>query len=111
WTHFITDINEAKDLSIQDVLEHLQKNLETHLFPPKADGSEPHQCPDCRDGKLNLHLGRFGPFIACSNYPDCNFTRKLTETEAEEESSQEKFEERELGTDPTSGLPVRVKKG
>lgn len=111
WKDFISAIDQAKDLSIQDVLEHLQKDLEEHLFPAKSDGSNPHQCPDCKDGILNLRLGRFGPFIACSNYPECKYTRKLTQTEDEAEASQEKFEEKELGIDPKTGLPIRLKKG
>ena len=111
WKDFIAAIDGTKDLSIQEVLEQLQKDLEEHLFPSKADGSNPHQCPDCKDGLLNLRLGRFGPFIACSSYPECKYTRKLTESESEEETAEEKFEERELGTDPESDLIVRVKKG
>ncbi len=111
WKDFIAAIDGAKDLSIQEVLEHLQKDLEDHLFPPKADGSNSHQCPDCKDGLLNLRLGRFGPFIACSSYPECKYTRKLTEGDSEEESTEERFEKRELGVDPESELPVRVKKG
>lgn len=37
---------------------------------------EIRNCPQC-DGKLKLIYGRFGPFMGCSNYPDCNFTEKV----------------------------------
>lgn len=33
-------------------------------------------CPECR-GKLVLRNGKFGKFIGCSNYPNCNFTKSL----------------------------------
>jgi putative RecB family exonuclease len=31
-------------------------------------------CPRC-DGVLRERQGRFGPFLGCSNYPTCRFTR------------------------------------
>lgn len=33
-------------------------------------------CPEC-GGKLVLRKGKFGEFYGCSNYPRCNFTKKL----------------------------------
>ena len=38
-------------------------------------------CPE--DGwPLIMRFGRYGPFIACSNYPDCKYTRNLEEPAA-----------------------------
>jgi DNA topoisomerase I len=38
-------------------------------------------CPE--DGaQLRMRFGRYGPFIACSNYPDCKYTRNLEEPAA-----------------------------
>jgi DNA topoisomerase-1 len=36
-------------------------------------------CPECGSGLL-MRFGRFGPFIACSNYPECKYTRNVDET-------------------------------
>jgi DNA topoisomerase-1 len=33
-------------------------------------------CPEC-GGPLVMRFGRYGPFVGCSNYPDCGFTRDL----------------------------------
>ncbi len=33
-------------------------------------------CPSC-DGWLRNITGQYGPFLGCSNYPDCRYTRKL----------------------------------
>jgi ssDNA-binding Zn-finger/Zn-ribbon topoisomerase 1 len=33
-------------------------------------------CPMC-GSKLKLTEGRFGPFIGCTNYPNCKFTEKI----------------------------------
>ncbi len=45
----------------------------------KADGIDQEQlkgaCPEC-GGELILKDGRFGKFIACSNYPKCKFTKQ-----------------------------------
>ncbi len=34
-------------------------------------------CPDCEDGELLIRTGRRGPFIGCSNYPKCRYTRDM----------------------------------
>lgn len=34
-------------------------------------------CPQCREGRLMLRRGKFGRFIACDKYPDCNNTFKI----------------------------------
>ena len=33
-------------------------------------------CPKC-DGWLETRMGRFGRFLGCSNYPECDYTRNL----------------------------------
>ncbi|HEY9584015.1 MAG TPA: type I DNA topoisomerase [Candidatus Paceibacterota bacterium] len=42
------------------------------LAGPKETGE---LCPDCKTGKLLEREGRFGKFIACSNYPKCKFIK------------------------------------
>lgn len=34
------------------------------------------RCPECRIGVLMKKSGRYGPFVGCSNYPDCCFKLK-----------------------------------
>ena len=34
-------------------------------------------CPICGEGELFIRTGRFGPFIACQRYPECNATFSL----------------------------------
>ncbi len=47
------------------------------------------QCPGC-EGELIVKFGRFGKFIACSNYPECRYTEKTDEEKkiAEENSGE-----------------------
>lgn len=111
WVPFHQATDEAQNLKIQEVLEQLQKDLDHVLFPPSEDGSDPHICPLCKQGHLGLRLSKFGAFIGCSRYPECKYTRPLfPNAEGEYEAQEEPFE-RELGTDPTSGQAVTVKKG
>ncbi len=51
----------------------------SEIPPPKEIGEA---CPECKDGKLILREGRFGPFIACSNFPKCKFVKQDPEQEA-----------------------------
>jgi DNA topoisomerase-1 len=34
-------------------------------------------CPKCKEGQLVNKLGRFGRFISCDRYPDCDYSRNL----------------------------------
>ena len=111
WVAFHEAIDKAKDLKIQEVLEQLQKDLDPFLFPALEDGKDPHICPRCGKGHLGLRLSKFGAFIGCSEYPECKYTRPLLIPEGGEDQSREEPLDRLLGTDPKSGLEVRVKRG
>ena len=56
---------------------------------PKETGE---LCPKCgglpagRQGKLMEREGKFGKFVACSNYPKCKFIKKSAEQEAKEKT-------------------------
>ncbi len=43
--------------------------------PPPQPG-EGEVCPQCGEGTLVAKRGRFGPFVGCSRYPDCNYIKK-----------------------------------
>ncbi|HEX7184112.1 MAG TPA: type I DNA topoisomerase [Thermoanaerobaculia bacterium] len=56
------------------------KDLETageQMPNVKKDGVPLDEtCPQ-DGGQLLMRFGRYGPFIACSNYPECNYTRNV----------------------------------
>ncbi len=35
------------------------------------------KCPDCEKGELLIKEGRYGKFVACSNFPECKYTKNL----------------------------------
>jgi DNA topoisomerase-1 len=107
WRDFIAAVDETKDLKISQVIDALDALLAPHLFPPRADGGDPRQCPNCGTGRLTLKLSKFGAFIGCSNYPECRYTRPLSMPgEAAADIGTKK-----LGEDPQTGLEVTLRSG
>ena len=118
WTAFHGATEEAKTLSGQDVRQRIDEALGPHFFPPDAAGSDEHarRCTACGTGRLSLNFGRYGAFIACSNYPECRYTRPLevraggAEGEGGDEADAGEFP-RILGKDPETGQEVSLRKG
>ena len=102
WRDFIAAVDDIKELRVTQVIDALDEMLAPHLFPPRADGTDPRKCPNCDNGRLSLKLGRFGGFIGCSNYPECRFTRQLSAgNDGDGDGGM-----RKLGEDPETGLEV-----
>ena len=79
WRDFSAAVAETADLRIGEVLEKIDEFLAPHLYPPRADGSDPRICPTCGTGRLHLKTARSGgAFIGCGNYPECRFTRAIS---------------------------------
>ena len=112
WEEFSRAVDQTKDLKISDVIAALDEDLGPHFFPPKADGSDPRGCPACGNGRLGLKLGRYGSFIGCSNYPACQYTRRLA-IENGEEAAADTLKEgmRVLGHHPETGEEITVRRG
>jgi DNA topoisomerase-1 len=111
WTDFSAAVGETKDLKISDVIDALDADLGPHFFPPREDGTDPRSCPACGDGRIGLRLGRFGSFIGCSNYPACQYTRKLAIDGGENPDDTLKDGMRVLGHNPTTGEEITLKRG
>src|SRR5215467_1003478 len=59
WREFIGAVDDIKDLRVGEVLDALNDMLAPHVFPARADGVDPRQCPGCGNGRLSLKLGKF----------------------------------------------------
>src|SRR6476620_1883644 len=77
WRDFRPKAGEVMDQKPSEITAALDEFLSPWLYPPRADGSDPRTCPQCGNGRLSLRGGKFGAFVACSNYPDCRYTQKF----------------------------------
>ena len=109
WRDFKPKTAEVMEARPSDVTAALDTFLEPFLFPEKGDGSDPRLCPNCENGRLALRGGRFGAFVACSNYPECKYTRRFAQGGAEEAANDGGTEV--LGVDPDSGEEVTRRSG
>jgi DNA topoisomerase-1 len=108
WTDFHAKAEEIGALRTREVLDALDGALAPFLYPPKADGGDARVCPTCGNGRLSLKTSRFGPFVGCSNYPECRYTRPIGQAEGDAAGESS---DRELGDDPESGQTVYLKAG
>jgi DNA topoisomerase-1 len=111
WDEFSKAIEQTRELKITDVVNALDLELGEHFFPAKADGSDPRLCPACTKGRLGLKLGRYGSFIGCSNYPECQFTRRLAMEGGEGDAEVLKEGMRTLGQHPETGEDITIRRG
>jgi DNA topoisomerase I len=111
WDEFSKAVEQTRDLKISDVISALDQDLGPHFFPAREDGSDPRVCAACGTGRLGLKLGRYGSFIGCSNYPTCQYTRRLAINPGEEGGETLKEGMRSLGHHPDTGEEVTVRRG
>ncbi len=116
WTAFSAKVEDSKKLTISDVLVRIEQILEPYIFGSGEEAASAKICPTCKTGTLHLKTGKFGSFLGCSGYPECNYTRQLTgsasdnEAAASDANSGEEFP-KILGTDPVSSEEVSLRKG
>ncbi|MBS0985726.1 type I DNA topoisomerase [Acetobacter thailandicus] len=113
WASFSKAVEDTRELTITDVLNALDADLGPFFFPPRTDGSDPRHCTSCGTGRLGLKLGRYGAFIGCSNYPECQFTRRLSAESAEEGEGGAALKDgmKILGQHPVTGEDITVRQG
>jgi DNA topoisomerase I len=114
WLDFSAAVGDTKELRTTEVLDKLDDLLGPHLFPKRTDGADPRACPRCGNGRMGLRLSKTGPFIGCSNYPECRFTRPfgVASPDGEAEGGATTPDgARLMGDDPVSGLLVTARSG
>src|SRR5690349_11754976 len=91
WRDFKPKAGEVMDQKPSEITQALDEFLAPWLYPPREDGTDPRLCPQCRNGQLSLRGGKFGAFVACSNYPECRYTQKFGQggDQAQSEGPQE----------------------
>ncbi|GAC1477773.1 MAG: hypothetical protein NVS2B11_00770 [Acetobacteraceae bacterium] len=111
WAEFSRAVEQTRELKITDVIDALDRDLGEHFFPAPANGGDPRECPACHAGRLGLKLGRHGSFIGCSNYPACQYTRRLAIESGDDAGETLKEGKRDLGHHPQTGEAITVRRG
>lgn len=110
WLDFSKSIEGTKDLRVSEVLDVITDALAPFIFPERDDGSDPRKCPKCNEGGLSVKTGKFGAFIGCENYPTCNYTRQIQNSDGENGEAADEGP-KTLGIDPKSGMEVTLRSG
>ena len=109
WRDFSAAIADTAELRIGEVLTKIDEFLAPHLYPLRADGSDPRICQTCGTGRLHLKTARSGgAFIGCGNYPECRYTRPISVSGEEENGISP--DGQNLGLDMT-GLVISLRSG
>jgi DNA topoisomerase-1 len=110
WSPFKGTSNEVLEIKNMDIINEVENLLGDYIF--KSNGTENtdtlRECSKCKDGKLGLRTSKFGAFIGCSNYPECNYKRALFGDELLESASDN---EKLLGVDAKTQVDILLKKG
>ncbi|MDD5760801.1 MAG: type I DNA topoisomerase [Candidatus Pacebacteria bacterium] len=72
WVETIREFYEP----FRDNLERKYEEVSKEDIAPLIETEE--ECPKCGN-KLIIKLGRFGKFLACSKWPECDFTKSINE--------------------------------
>ncbi len=75
WKSLIKEFYERLKVKLEDFKDNIKEIKETEVVE-KLD----EKCPLC-GAPLVVKWGKYGKFIACSNYPSCKYTRPLQEPE------------------------------
>ena len=76
WTPTNETIEAARGVKTAEIIDVINQFMSAHLFP---DGKT--KCPKC-GGVLGIKLSKYGAFIGCNKYPDCDYTVKISGVDA-----------------------------
>jgi DNA topoisomerase-1 len=94
WLPFMRKFN----LELNRLLEGAQEAQPVRPAPERLG----EKCPQCGEGELVKREGRYGEFVGCSRYPDCDYIRER----------QEKPPAQEVGRQcPECGKPLVLRQG
>lgn len=69
WHDFYQNIKDVKDIQNLEISQLVSNVISSNLALNNTQ-----ECPNCKQGKLELKTGKFGLFFACSRYPECKHT-------------------------------------
>ena len=94
------EISNKDEFKTRQVLDVLNEELGSVIFPKDESGKVRNECPKC-SGSISLKSGSWGYFVGCS---DCKWTKKPFELNTSFETYQEL--PKDLGNHPNLGNPI-----
>lgn len=67
--------NKLQNLNITDKNKRKKHVKQTKNIKKEKEEQNINKCPKC-GGNLITRNGQYGPFIGCSNYPRCKYTKR-----------------------------------
>lgn len=104
WTPTSAMIDGAQDVKTSEIISTVNEIMYNHLFP---DGND--KCPKC-GGKLGIKLSKYGAFIGCENYPKCDYTARLSDTDAVTSDNEKEEKTHNTSVDLGDGIFFRIGK-
>lgn len=83
WHKIIKDFYEPFEEKLEKKEEELNKRDVTTL--EETDKT----CPKCKKNKLVVKLGKYGKFLSCSGYPDCDYAEPMEEDKVFDDNGKE----------------------
>ncbi len=110
WSIFKNTADEVLEIKNADIIDKVENLLYGYIFPSnnEKNRNKLRQCTKCNTGILGLKTGKFGAFIGCSHYPECNFKRTLFGGEIIEDKNND---DKVLGLDQNTQVEISLKKG
>jgi len=104
WTPTKSMIDGATGIKTTEIIDAINDVMRTHLFGD-GDGT----CPKC-GGKLGIKLSKYGAFVGCANYPECDYTKRLDAAETAPDSADAAAKKPAAGNsvDLGDGISFRV---
>ncbi|MGI9460975.1 MAG: type I DNA topoisomerase [Alphaproteobacteria bacterium] len=113
WQNFTKKLSNSDNLLHADIQTEIQTILHNFIFGDDTIKDKNQKCQKCTNGKLNLQLGKFGPYLSCSNYPNCDYRADFenqTTTQQPIETIDGMILPKLLGQDE-NGRNINIKKG
>ncbi|MDA7705340.1 type I DNA topoisomerase [Rickettsiales bacterium] len=113
WQKFHKNTDLILEKPIPEILDKLTESMGPTIFGFDDQGELKNNCPSCKDGKLGVKIGKFGVFIACSNYPECKHNEQIVKNDSDEAAQfgGPMFEPKSLGKSEEFKGEVFIKKG
>ncbi len=79
WNDFSLLTKEVSSIKTSEIIEKISHDMKKYIFPINENFEIENLCQKCQKGKLMLKFSRYGYFLGCDQYPECDFIKTLPE--------------------------------